>query len=74
MIAFGRLCMEFIEEKAGKNEKLQIIALNTKTWSLYCLIWAHSCWTPLFMTWGAVLGFELKNTIKKGDALGELCF
>ena len=27
--------MEFIEDKAGKNEKLQIIALNTKTWSFY---------------------------------------
>lgn len=70
--------MEFIEDKAGKNEKLQIIDLNTKTWSFYsgnyCLIWAHSSWTPLSMTWGAVLGFEQKNTIKKGDALGELSF
>ena len=41
---------------------------------LYCLIWAHSSWTPLSVTWGAVLGFEQKNTIKKGDAVGELCF
>lgn len=70
--------MEFIEDKTGKNEKLQIIALNTKTWSFYSgkrivWLWAHSSWAPLY-DMGAVLGFEQKNTIKKGDALGELCF
>ena len=71
--------MEFTEDEGGKKKTVQIIASNIKTWSfysknfIYCLIWAQHPWTPLSMTWGAVLGFVQKNTIKKRDVL-ELCF
>lgn len=74
MIVYGIYRRQNWKEREVTDYSLEyqdLVFLFRKT---YCLIWAHSSWAPLSMTWGAVLGFEQKNTIKKGDALGELCF
>lgn len=73
MIVYGTYRRQSWKEWEVTDYSLEYQDLVFLFRKLYCLIWAHSSWTPLSVTWGAVLGFE-QNTIKKGDAVGELCF